>query len=130
MYLYMYFHNSSENGSRLYAVPCIKCFNNIYKCTLSRIDELIHKRNNVKQAVCLVAKGYSIMELIMNTQLPSQNKLFFIYNSVKGSEITRSILEEVSGVGELKARFQKSAKHTKDKSKDIDKISLIHIWRS
>lgn len=37
MYLYI-FHNSSENIGRLYTIPYINCFKNIYKTIFNRID--------------------------------------------------------------------------------------------
>lgn len=77
MYLFMYFQTASENASRRYTIPCINCFNNVYKFVLSRIDDPIPKWDDVKRAASLVAKGFSVMEPIMNTEHPSQNKLFF-----------------------------------------------------
>lgn len=77
MYLYMYFQTASEDASRRYTIPCINCFYTIYKSVLRKIDDPVPKWNDVKQAASLVARGYSIMEPIMNTEHPSQKKLFF-----------------------------------------------------
>lgn len=101
MYLFMYFQTASGNASRRYTIPCINCFNNVYKLVFSRIDDPILKWNDVKHAASLVAEGYSVMEPIMNTEHPSENKPFF--NSVTEVLLANARIPEAQDSPEVHA---------------------------